>query len=164
MPCDPYYQYRLGDERLEHSPAKKNMRAMVDGKLDMSQQCTEVQKVNRILGCIKRSMDSRAREVILPLYSSVARPYLKHYIQMWSCLYSRDTDLLECIQRRATKMILRTDHLSYKGKVRELVFFSLEKGSRLPLMGLNEAPEHRAGPGCSPQVRTIKVLLGHSGS
>jgi len=36
---NPHYQYKLGDERIEHCPAKKDMGVLMDGKLDMRQQC-----------------------------------------------------------------------------------------------------------------------------
>ena len=63
----PRYQYQLRDEGIKSSPGEK-----VDEKLDMSQQWVlAAQKANRTLACIKRSVASRLREGILPVYSTL---------------------------------------------------------------------------------------------
>ncbi|KAK4817412.1 LOW QUALITY PROTEIN: hypothetical protein QYF61_013479, partial [Mycteria americana] len=111
IPC--FALLGLGTNWLGSAFTEKDLGVLVNTNLNMSQQCVLAANVaNSILDCIRRSVASRSRQVIISPCSALT--HLECWIQFWTSQCRKDMDLLEQIQQRTTKMIKGLEHLSYE--------------------------------------------------
>ncbi|KAK4819403.1 hypothetical protein QYF61_003674 [Mycteria americana] len=94
---NPMQRYRLGEEWLESCLAEKHLGVLADSWLNMSQQCAQVAK--------------KANGILAEV-----QPH-----------YKRDIEVLERVQRRATKLVKGLEQKSHEQWLRQLGLFSLEK-------------------------------------
>ena len=90
-------------------------------------QCSKaVNKANRMLGMIKCHFIDRSKETIISLYKSPVRPPLEFCCQTWSPYYKKDINLIEGVQRRATKLVTGMKELNYDDRLKQLGLQRLE--------------------------------------
>ena len=78
------------------------------------------------IGLIRRNITYKDKKLIIPMYKTVVRPHLEYFIQAWRPYHKKDIDMLERIQRRATKIIPELRDLSYEECLKECGLTTLE--------------------------------------
>ena len=68
----------------------------------------------------------KEKELIIPLYKIIDRPHLEYCIQAWRPYRKKDIDMLERVQRRATKIIPKLRNISYEMHLKERGLTTLE--------------------------------------
>ncbi|CAM4622379.1 unnamed protein product [Lepidochelys kempii] len=125
---NPNYTYQMMGSKLAVTTQERYRGVIVESSLKTSTQCAvTVKKVNRMLGIIKKGIDNKTEDILLPLYKSMVRPHLGYCMQTWSPHLEKGILELEKVQKRATKMIKGMERLPYEERLIRLRLFSSEK-------------------------------------
>ena len=81
---------------------------------------------NQFLGMIRRNITYKVKCLIIPLYKAIVIPHLEYCIQVWNPYLRKDIELLEKIQRRATKLIPGQKYIRYEERLKECGLTTLE--------------------------------------
>ena len=75
---------------------------------------------------VKRTFSTFEISSFALLYKTYVRCHMEYCVQAWNPYYRKDIDILEKIQRRATRMVPVLRHLSYSDRLQRLKLTSLE--------------------------------------
>ena len=75
---------------------------------------------------IRRNITYKENSLIVPMYKAIVRPHLEYCIQTWCPYLRKDIDMLEKIQKRATKLIPGLKDLRYEERLKECGLTTLE--------------------------------------
>ena len=108
----------LGGHILETADEGKDFGVMIRKDLKASSQCVKIVKTaNQIVGMIKRTFIFKSKDNLLQLYKCLDRPHMMYCMQVQNPYLKKEIDLLEGVQRRATKMILAYEHYGYEDRL-----------------------------------------------
>ena len=121
------HRYILEGEELEHVFLEKDLGILIDNELKFEEHISkQVNKANSMLGIIRRSFENMSPKTFCTLYTIFVRPHLEYAQSVWCPHLRKHINLIEGVQRRATKLVHNYKDLTYEQRLRNLHLPSLE--------------------------------------
>jgi ribonuclease P/MRP protein subunit RPP40 len=157
-----------GPHNLDKIDEEKDIGVIIDKNLDFEAHINEkVNKATKIFGIIRRAYLNLNEENFMPLYKALVRSHLDFASAVWSPYKQKHKDLIENVQRRATKQIPSLKELTYEERLRKLKLPSLSyrriRGDMIELYKiLHEKYYKKAAPVLSLRKNVAReALRGH---
>ena len=114
------------DYKINNSQLVKDLGVTFDPKLNFNHHIYEItHKATKILGILKRTFLFLNKKTFLLLYKSLIRPHLENANVIWYPKYKYQPISVERVQRRATKLLMETRHMTYTQRLEYLDLPSL---------------------------------------
>ena len=139
--------YEMGGTILSKAVKENDLEVTMNANMKVSERCRIVaSKGNQVPGMIRRNITYTEKSLITPLYKAIVRPHLEYCILAGNPYLRKDVDMLEKIQRRATKLIPGLRDLTYEERLKECGLTTLEtrrlRGDKIEVFKISNGCEN----------------------
>ena len=121
------HTYNMGGSNLAVTTEERDLGVLIDDQLDFDKHIRGiVNRANRMLGMIKIGFACLDKEMFMNLYPVLVRPLIEYCVQVWSPNKQKHIDLLEGVQKRATKIVPELRNMTYDKRLESLGLIRLE--------------------------------------
>ena len=118
---NPKYEYYMNELILKDTNMEKDLGVYVTPNWKPSAHVAKVAaRANSMLGRIRHAFTYMNKEIFLKVYPSLVRTHMEYAVQAWSPQLQKDIDMLENVQKRATRIVPELYGLSYEQRLIEL--------------------------------------------
>ncbi len=111
---------QLGKDIAEVSQ-EKDLGVIIDEIISFDQHINEkINTASRVLGTIRRTISHLDKGNFNQLYKRLVRPHLQFADQIWASYLKKHTEVLENVQRHATRMMPAMKELAYPDRLHKL--------------------------------------------
>ena len=116
-----YTTYEMDGHILKRSTCEKDLGVYIDDELKFDTHISNiVNKANRNLAIVRKTFDYMDCTTFNYIFKGLIRPHLEYAAPIWSPHHIKQKEILENVQRRATKMVPGLAQLSYSERLKKL--------------------------------------------
>ncbi|VDL85809.1 unnamed protein product [Schistocephalus solidus] len=158
--------YYLNGIPLQEVDAQKDLGVWISSSLKPSLHCSKVAKsAMSALYLVKRAFSAFDEDCFAKVFRTFVRPQLEFAIQAWRPWNAKDLNILEKVQRRATKLVTGQGSLPYETRLANLDHFPLSymqlRGDLIQTFRIMCGQSCCLAPGDFFQLATTTNLRGH---
>ena len=115
------HKYELYGKELEHVSQEKDLGVTIDSHLTFEEHINlKIKSASTMAGLIRRTFSFLYGKMFVKLFTALARPHLEYSQALWAPHLVKHRDLIDRVQRRATKQIDGLKNLSYEERLKEI--------------------------------------------
>ena len=116
------HRYRIHECELDHVFEEKHLGVHIDAELKfVEHMLAKIKKANSIVGLIHRSFSYLDNKIFKRLYTTFVRAHLEYASAVWSPHLIKHINMIENVQKRATKLVDGLHDLDYPERLKRVV-------------------------------------------